>query len=112
MLNSTVEVRVIENDNKTEYNWRPNRNTEWQKLAFLSEKGIFRMLLREIYKDKIPLTNIHICRSIENKFEEYKSSHIFQIEALINNYPTNWVESHNFLEPSSVSYDSDGGDLI
>jgi hypothetical protein len=110
MLNSTVEVHVYREDNRTKYRWRSNRNNEWEIMDWLNEKRIFRMIFRDIYKDKIPVGNIHIDPTIITRFEEYRSNHRSQIAILSqHNHPVDWsIPNYIFPDPCVVLYDSDG----
>jgi hypothetical protein len=115
MSNHLVEVKVVGDDvtdNKVTYSWRENNTKPWHVSSQIKRKT-FRLLLNDIYKDKIPRNNISIDRNILPEFNEYARTHRMQIEVLQNDPPSDWSDGGYGYTVSSSQYDSDDeNDLI
>jgi hypothetical protein len=109
MLNRTVEVKVYPNEgtNWYYYSWRKNESDNWN-VHTNSKKFAFRALLKDIFRDKIPISNINIHRDIMEKFKQYQNSHRGQIEVLNSSVPYIWAGEEDIPSTSLLpTYDSD-----
>lgn len=109
MSNRLVEVKIdldLNNMSNVIYSWRRNELDGW-KTVYHSKRSTFRVLIIDIYKDKVPISNITIDRNLENEFEQYKTNHRTQIEQLQQLQPTDWSVNQVVQIFSAISFDSD-----
>ena len=109
MSNRLVEVKVVDEDvtdDRVTYSWRVNSTKPWY-VNSNTKRSAFRLLLNDIYKDKIPMSNISIDRNVLSEFNEYERAHRNQVEQLQNDQPSDWGTDYLNYIPSSVRYDSD-----
>lgn len=110
MSNRLVEVKVVDedtSDDRVTYSWRINSAKPWYEMSDTKKRSTFRLLLNDIYKDKIPVSNISIDRNILSEFNEYALAHRVQVEQLQNDQPSDWSTDNSHYIPSSIQYESD-----
>ena len=111
MSNRLVEVKVVDEDvtdDKVTYSWRVDSTKHWHVIS-VEKRSTFKLLLNDIYKDKIPMSNISIDRNVLPEFNEFERAHRNQVEQLQNDQPTDWSIDYPNYSLSSIIYDSDDG---
>ncbi len=116
MSNRTVEVKVSPCEGTqyhAKYSWRKSESSQW-KVTIRTIKSAYRVLLNDIYRDGIPISNINIDHQLVQGFEQYQNSHRSQIEFLRSSEKAIWSSENVVWSPSlSPNYDSDiDGELL
>jgi hypothetical protein len=113
MSNNTIEVWIEIKNNIYKYKWKRFRGDEFQFDCYFYKKSIYRILLKDIYRDGIPIENIHLDENLVQGFELYKRNHQQQINQLKNLNPTDWSIEHpiNTYNNSGIDvFDTDNED--
>lgn len=89
MSNNSIWVRVIGDRRNFKYEWGMLGGETNIGLPGTYE-GLFHILVKDIYRDKIPVGNIEISDSIRNDFENFKICNRDLIMELESQPPFNW----------------------
>ncbi len=89
-LNTEVWVEVDEENGRFCYTWQTGINRPKMSIYFGIKKCLFRTILADIFRDKIPIEQVHIDQNLMAELIEYKNSHRDKVEKLKASNPTNW----------------------
>lgn len=96
MANREVYIHVErDEENKLLYKWRVahQQKPTVDCMRFM----LFPILIKDIYRDKIPEQNITMSRELRSEFETYKSTHLSEIEFALQ-------EPQKIWEVSNIDY--------
>lgn len=96
MANREVYIHIEqEGEGSFVYAWKVGhqQNPNFYCLKFM----LFSVLIKDIYRDKIPEQNITMSRELKAEFELYKSTHLTEIELAMQ-------EPQKIWEVSNIDY--------